>query len=564
MDCCRNLIITPILIDRIGVSFFTKVNVIILSLAFLNSGHSQSDFNFVDEKVIERFALPLPDESVASANVVQFSEDKSSFFVYFYPSKYIYEYDIQNRTIKHKIPLPRHLYMLSNFYVVNPDSIFVFGHSEFMFNSDSSFVLINQNGIIKDIYPLIHPNTFNSVYYKEWFSPKKRNDEFKFDSIIFPNNHFDVQFNKIKPVDGFYNTFLSDGNYAFPQWKHPLVAFFDFKKDQYIVNTKIWYPDLSPNKYFPQPDYVSSLINGENDRKILTFGYTYKCFELDSDLNVVDTITSMESKLIDLPEPLNRPSDVVKPATVEGLFYISSTGVYCRIRSVYDRFYCVFSDKNMNYLGEDFIEHFPVINDSRGYWTRSVKGDSLIFELIELKLGRFSAENAKHKIEKVKANFDKMKSEAQCSVSGKKITKAISIIQYLEKFNIKNQDCAIAIINEDACPACVKEAMQFLSLNKSFFFSGKQAKPFFLIYRKSKADHKSLERGLKFYGLSPNSHVFTDTIPNYNIYNPFYDNNPRLIIIKKGKIKHDKMYRPDDLDAFPDDVFKYYGIKLED
>jgi len=60
MDCCRNLIITPILIDRIGVSFFTKVNVIILSLAFLNSGHSQSDFNFVDEKVIERFALPLP------------------------------------------------------------------------------------------------------------------------------------------------------------------------------------------------------------------------------------------------------------------------------------------------------------------------------------------------------------------------------------------------------------------------------------------------------------------------------------------------------------------------
>lgn len=520
----------------------------------------------------EEHVLKIPN-GVISINLIKvFEIEKKPFlFAYFYPKSSIYVYDLTLDSLYKEIHIKDYS-NLNNIEYIHNDSIMLFGRCN-NFSSDSAIRCINMNGTIKHVYPLYHPYLISSKQpFSKVASIKK--------GIIYPSAHF-IHDKKI---------FLT---FEYPYYgtmgyhiKYPIVGYYDLVKDSLFVNQNIWYPDIDDNKYYTQHlFYKHSITLSEKGKVLISFSHTPKIIEWDFKTNktIIYSIDSkfstpipFESKIQnEAPEYDNFNSD--NGFYVPGIFFLNDDNSRIYYRELFlsskkfgdNIILRVFFDANFNYLGEMIVDGDQFYNVYKNkHYSCTINKGRLIFRFIKPRFEKFVEKELQSSLDSLakieisrKKNIDLNLCKITDNRSNTFIYEKDDIIKYLKKeHQIQDTSFSIVILNKNGCGPCNEYVLQFMKLNQEVFFNIK-SRPMYLLYVDEKGSIDDIEVYLDGYMLFDNKHVKKDNSILYSNFHPFTNTNPRLVLVTKGKVTHDDIYLPDDLNRLIDDLMKHYGFE---
>ncbi len=467
-------------------------------------------------------------------------------------------------------------FALDYFEYINEDSILLYYKN--YESTDSSIILVDYKSNIKKIYNM------NSPYISN------RNHNYRNDSTL----DIDFWFGMVKRFKNkiFFQLYLSypyDGDYGtskFVNKKYPIIAYLDIVKDTIIVNENIWYPNLKEGCYYPDQSKKIYFCFSGNGNPIIGFANTSTLLEWEVETGKIIKHQNFKSQLIDTILPEKEPYNVQYSNSepyYSGIYYQKETDSYVRYinfpKGKYGNFKNIeiYADKNLNYTGESYNTNYirdciDGLNNSLSVWrfhhnTNSWHyteyPDSIKLVKIKYEFGKLDIAKIKTAMETEKQKVLNKENEAFCKIMGNDYkfegyTHELMINYAKNMFNIKDSSTfSLFVINDGGCGSCNDFVLKFISTNKLameeistyLLFSGNTSN-----YYKSK---------IKEYNLGDYSKLRLDTTIVYKKMHPFFELNPRLVLVKNNKIVSDTIYMPQDLNNIMLDYIDFYKLDTE-
>lgn len=527
--------------------------------------------------VKEEIKLPLPKGNVLSVNQIQIIKEngKTLLFVYFFPQNKIFVYDLKKRTLIHQIPIYRNLSEINNFRYINNDSIWVFGSHSLRYNYDSSLMVVNYYGVIKHIYPFYN-NFFVSLktYPKLYCDSVNAIDKAAIDTVLFTINDGCPE-NLIVDKKVFFTTIAGNIGRKSHLPQLPIVGYYDLEKKEVKLNDQIYYPYFSDSLFYPNgnlyyyPVYWS--VSPQN-KILLSFCYTPTIFEWDYINNNLKT-HRVKTQLIDTIYPLLKPteSDNDTTAIYYHLFYAKNLKMYLRFAMLSNNYgnkrIVIFSDKNFNYLGEAIIElnEMPRYVFEDNFVSTSISGDSLTLKFFKYEFKHLDINTIKKQLDSTYIALRERKEKEMCKITGNDEDISYSskrFLHYLKDFEIIDSSFAVIVLSKNGCHSCNEYISKTIAMNQQVFFNLKK-KPFYLLYVDEDDLIQTAKHILNEYEINENSHLKIDTTKIYKNYNPFNNENPRLVLVENNQIISDTVYMPDNLETLVERLLKFYGLETQ-
>jgi len=551
------------------VSFFllfTNINV--------TNSQNISKNNFIEldnPEILEEHILNLP-TGATSLNVAKIYEvdGKPFLFLRMYPFNTLFIYDLTTDSLVKEIKI-NNLSLIDLEYI-NKDSILLFGFSSK--GNDSTLRVINYDGITQKIYPLIYPNIVSSLYPNKILRPLKNN--------INPST--------IARVDDKIFMSFNYPHYGFKGYstKHPIIGYYDIKKDTLIMNQKIWYPELKDNIYYKSEMYDAYLSLNHKGNIIISFPYTPTFYEWDYNSDKLDT-HNLNSQFME-PIPY---SDTLFNNEREYYNWVFYNGLYSNMKSIcisdspkiYYRdillssikygeynYLRVFYDENYKYLGESLIDISELTAQTyKGkHVVTTVENGKVVVRFYKQKFKSFNKKELKRKLEtiaKEKIETERKEKKELCNIVGESILKfeyqRDNIVKYLEKSHaIKDTSYAVLIVNKMGCGSCNDYILRFMKNNQSVLYNIKD-RPFYLIYVDENSTSQDVFQYLSTYMIFDKNHTKVDLSKLYSKFHPFGMYNPRLVLVSHKKVLYDEVHLPDEMEQCARKIFDYYGIEFD-
>ncbi len=492
-------------------------------------------------------------------------------------------YSVRNRKIVHTIDLKmlkNHNFLPVAFHVFSKDSILLLlsSYNDRSFGKDTFLVIIDYNGNIKKSYP----NNFSFASVAQWENTAS-NVSYQFHDVshplIFNNKLFFINDPMKIPSVGSDSFFVT---------KDPVFGYYDLKTDS-IVLSPYWFPELKKGNYYPSGGIYSNISMTLNDKgnPVISFSYSSYVYEWDIKNNKLIP-HRLSSNFIDSILPDKTPSSEQFSETEPcyfGIYYDMETGVYVR-KLRFPKFVFgkltklwIFADKNFNYLGERLSDSYVFYRRTlicssdttmQGWeclpFKQSEYPDS--FKLVKC-VYNFSALDTSGigKIIASEKNKYKMRiNTSMCEIFGGEQNKYYTqkrLKKYLKNYcSITDTSYALFVLSSRGCPACNQEILNFFSINKNILFQHTNTYILFV------DNSKSLKYFFSNYAfLKNNNHILSDTLNIYKEANPYKNEfmyNPRLILVRNGKIELDSIYSPNQItDGLLMRYLKFWSLDRE-
>ncbi len=544
-------------------------------IILLTACYTKKDKITIKRVLVEKeIRLPLP-KGVLSSSVIQIIKEngKTLLFVYFYPQKKIFVYDLNKKILIHDIPIYRNLAEIENFRYINKDSIWIFGSHSLRYNYDSSLMVVNYDGVIKHVYPFYN-NFFVSLktYPNLYCDSIDAMDEMAIDTILFAYNNESPE-NLIVDKKIFFTTIAGNIGSKSHLPHLPIVGYYDLNKKKVELNNQLYYPYYSDSLFYPKsrlhyyyPIYWS--INPKG-RILLSFCYTPTIFEWDYINNDVK-MHRVKTQLIDTIYPFLKPTQLNNDTTdiYYNIFYVSNLEMYLRFARLSSNYgnknIVIFSDNNFNYLGEAIIEldEMPHYIFDDNFISTSIADDSLTLKFFKYEFKPLDINAIRKHLDSINNNN---KEKEICRITGKNGNipyNSEGFIRYLNNFEINDSSFAIIILSKNGCHTCNDYIAKTISINQHVFFNLTE-KPFYLLYVGENEQKSNVYHILKEYSINKNKHLKVDTTSIYPIFNPFGSENPRLVLVNNEKIVSDTVYLPTNLEKLVENLLEFYGLTAE-
>ncbi len=423
---------------------------------------------------------------------------------------------------------------LMSFNYKSEDSIFVFynaGHNP-EYRHDSVLLRINAKGDILQDYSF--KATPALCCEREMNRATQYYSYLRFQEVKVEDNNLFVLFGKLNSANNTNNA--------------PISGHFDITTGQYYEHKGVDYPFYEAKHY---PNSYSSVHIELTPEGNALYGFAYTPSILEYDLKLKTTILHpVQSVLADTVYPakqeVKNEFNFAQPK-YSHLYYDKYKGQILRFvqqpEKLYGKFFytVVLMDNKFRTVAEGF---FPeLLSPSDCFFTEKylisynhkktvLSKNKLIFSVYRIKL-----EGSTPKVLKRKLKKHEIKKEG----GGDYID---FIKEYKYNTSPNNNFAIVAIPYDRSCPTCVAETFKFFGINKeamkglgmSLLVSGQRQEQ--ILYEMKEAE------------ILPDSNViFLDLADNYMKYHhkKFDIYNPRLTIVKNGKIVHDKVYNPSEM-----------------
>ncbi len=512
-------------------------------------------YNFYIKKIKSEFITTLDSISPRVIDLKQIAFIDSLPTLIFHINTYpvLYFLNLKTKTIYHTISFPYHY--LERFYLYNKDSILLaFSSSNFQFGyADSSLMLCDYQG---NIYKYLHlQDTILWSSISTIKEPKKAYYEA-------------LSFNGFQFIDK-YKIFFPIRNYtSVPTFK---MAYYDIKKEKLFISKANISEYPKPNIYYPQSYYRLNIATQHKGNPMFTFGFSPNIYEWDVSNDVIimhniksylaDSIPSIQSPDIDIS---------INYAKINSLYYDDEKGFFYEnilFSNAYKGIYVpIIIDKNFRTvaigLQTKYFPPMPVTTSLKNELITPIlttKGDSLILFHTSHPIfyGIVNVDSIKEVLDSLyNPDLDIIKQISKtCSLNYNNI----GVIDYKPMIDkvIKHQPdsfCLITVHAEGACPSCFHAILKFISTNKDWL---KKEKNWFLLILSHNQENVKLF--LKNYNIDDISQIIIKPMNGTNKYF-VTGKNPRLTILKNGKITFDKIYQHDNPTKIQDKIFEFYHL----
>lgn len=523
---------------------------------------------FKNFEIKKEFSFNAPIRAL-SINIAKLVEINNNPFLmcYFFKVDTLFFYSIYDNHKDFRIPLDKYIYSIKDIAFKNIDSIYILIVPLTNFN-DSAIVLINKQGKIVESFGIYHEAllTRNNEKLKNNI-PVLFNEDTPFDTL---NN---IKFmrlwkgiSKIADNKIFFTTYREYGSFGGYELKLPLIGYFDIKEKKQKFSTDVFFPNIK-NKYYSDGMYNLKLFEYDNSIYML-FPFIDIIYKLDYELNLKQSF-SIKSKLFDKVShsdiPLLNQNNIQLFNNFNYLDMFYHKNHFFRVVSLpSDSFgneyvLYLFADKNFKYLGESIIQHdgffYKYSNDTIILFSK-LYNNKLYIRFCEInEYENCSLDSLIYKLNKISnKNKEKLYKE-KCNIPQNTSNKNNSnlFLNYLNKLNIFKENAVYTILKADGCVSCNIEIINFVSINQSFF---SKKSNFYLVYVNPNTTMLENKRYLSSFNLNRDDFCIIDTTSLYKYANPKDYSNPRLIVIKNGKIQIDSTFLPSNIEGYYEEVLK--------
>ncbi|MBN2669020.1 MAG: hypothetical protein JXR60_07310 [Bacteroidales bacterium] len=431
------------------------------------------------------------------------------------------------------------------FHYLSKDSIYLFCdiHSE---NNDSLIILTNDKAENRKTIALKHP------YIRNTYAPYCDTS-----LLVKPVAWFN--FNSINK----HNIFLSFTDYNFTRFKadslkhiqHPLIAYYDLAKDSLIMNNNIWYPDLSDG-FYPWGAYFTNISLGAKGNPLVSFSYTPTFLEWDIKENKLikhEINSEATDSILPYKEYIDEQYSTTQP--YYGLLVFDNYNKTYTRHIVYPnetygdfKNIQIHTDENFNVIGESYNQplYIPLANGWNLDFFNSQNENKIILKKIKYAYRPYDESLFVEKMRAAQNQKIEKLENYKCSIGiNRKADNTFEpselLLYFKNRLHIEDSTYVVYAVQNNACPGCVNYVYKFFKLNKEII----ESKPFYLLIVE---DDKSIVTSiLNEYEIKSFKNLKQDSIFNYQVFHPYLENNPRLILIKNNQIITDSIYAPDNL-----------------
>lgn len=519
-------------------------------------------------EILAEHKLSLP-TGATSLNVAKIYEvdGKPFLFLRMYPFNTLYLYDLTTDSLVKEIKING--LSLIDIEYINKGNILLYGFSSK--GNDSTLRSINYDGNTQNIYPLIHPNIASSQFPNKALRPLKN----------------DLSPSKIAMIDDKIFISFSYSHYGFKGYssKHPIIGYYDIKKDTLVMKNNIWYPELNDSLFYKSEMYDTYISVNPRGNIVITFPYTPTFYEWDYKTDKLDTHSVNSLFMPRIPY-----SDTLFKNEREYYYWIFNNGMYSETKSIsisdspniYYRdvllpsikygeynYLRVLFDENYNYLGESLvgINEFHAQNFKNNHVITTVEDGQIVVRFTKQTFKPFNKRELKKRLEtiaKEKIENEINEKKELCSiVGGNSINfeyQRDDIVKYLEKsHNIKDTSYAVLIVSKMGCGSCNDYILRFMKNNQGVLYNIKDRR-FYFVYVDQSSTNKDIYQYLSTYMIFDKLHTKADVSKVYSKFHPFSMNNPRLVLVSHNKVVYDEVHLPNEMEQCARKIFDYYGL----
>lgn len=532
---------------------------IIIFLSFYSCDNNYSTLQFFLQDTL---VLNLPDSNLQDVYYCQEinNGDTTFLLLYFNNTPYLYLFNINSKEFKKKIPIYKYFRNDLKYQYINKDSIWIFGSSSINYNSDSSLMVIDDNGTIKHIIKLNHPKFVNTKNYNLFDNNSGLTNE-SFDTCIFLSffnlsdlisNDNNIYFSCLYSKKVYNDIYNNKNNY-------PLYMAYNIKNNELTANYKLWFPETK--NLYPRGYYHQTVDYSKSNDVLISFRYTPFIYKVSSN-GIAEKIKCKSNLFDNNLDEVNNTNELYSH-----LIYCKKYNKYIRFfipdRNIYsDKSIIITFDSNFNYIGETVfgIKKFSPFNINDHWFYFEIKNKKLYIIRLSLKWIKTNLKKEKNILNQIKEEFIKKYQNEICYLNpNNKTTIKYNINDYLKKLNIKDSTLCAIILHKDGCQTCNNEILEFIKMNQHALFKQKNL---YVIYI---APNERYKNGLSFLtnnfiNTTSNCIVDTSILSSY-----FYNNNynPRLTLIRNNKIVSDAIYLPDNLDSLFLHLINFYNFEAE-
>ncbi len=472
----------------------------------------------------------------------------------------LYFLDITTKQLYHQISLPYHY--ISAFHIFSKDSILVkVSNTNFEDgNVDSTLFLMNYKGNIYKYFLLQ-----DSILYCSLNKNKKQSDLY-FPSTNF-NNFFFIDTYKI------FLPMLPVAEDSFP----PKLAYYDILQEKLVISKSMWNPLPKECKcYYPYEYYnITYAQNTPAYHPVFIIGYRPAVYEW----NVLrDTVIThkIRSYLVDsiLPMPSPQMDISITNAMFHSIIYNPYTQQYY-LSIMFSEGYghateVMILNHNFDIIAEALkpkmgtVGNYTILKDgmlSVAYYSPIFKDTLFINKAFFPKLyGIANIDSLKNMLDSMyNPQLDEFKQYLQtCQVAqGDTSLQEIDYKPFIDRYITvppKDSFWIISVHPQAGCPSCTQSILNFISANKDFLQDKKDW--FLFIFSNDKQSVKKL-LSVKMLDLLPQIIIVSTSGTNKYFVT---GKNPRLTIVKNGKITFDKIYQHDNPTKIQDKIFEFYHL----
>jgi hypothetical protein len=487
--------------------------------------------------------------------------DSGEYLACFFKTPEIIFYDFNNGDSVKSIPIKKHYRSLRSFYVHTPDSVFLFFNAGYRpnYNHDSTLIMINRQGEIKDSYSfdgapvkqanakqIDHPDVLPIEAGKIKY-PKNIliYTGYGFDKLLYQNKKLFVKFNSC--CNPRYDSILDE--HFVPAGGHIQIEENKF----YAHGVRL--PSFKAGTKTYSDDYKAfgNMALDQNGNPVYAYQHTPNLFRYILDDNTVERHV-MRSVLIDTIKPVEKPNENQK--FVEGsysqFYYNKYDGNYYRsfylpiqqdlppaLKNI-RRSGIIISDSTFTKLGEGLMPQTHVATQAiftpEGVWfiKKDAANDSLIYTRFSFEFKKMSKEDFIRSVRKF--DYDDVPVAQE------------DIEQYAKEFLDPQTDkFGMVLVPASSCPICVLWVLDYYKENESLFVE----RGVHLILAGNKSIQNQYLMQTQIDTSSSNLHFDTEEI-HLNYIEKFI--NPRFSFFKEGELTFDTIYNPTSLYDFPYDL----------
>jgi hypothetical protein len=368
--------------------------------------------------------------------------------------------------------------------------------------------------------------------------------------------------------------------------KHPIIGYYDMKKDTLVMNQKIWYPELNDNRYYKSEMYDVYLSLNHKGNIIISFPFTPTFYEwnYNKDQIVTHTVNSQFMEPIPFSETLyNDDREYHNWVFYNGLYsemksicISDSPKVYYRdillssLKYGESNYLRVLYDENYKYIGESLvgISELHAQTYKNKHVVTTVENGKIFVRFTKQKIKPFNKNELKKKLESIAKNKienERNEKKELCNIVGENTIKfdyqRDDIIKYLNKsHNIKDTSYAVLILNKQGCGTCNDYILRFMKNNQGVLYNIKN-RPFYLLYVDENGTKEEIFQYLSTYLIFDKKHTKAEVSRIYSKFHPFSMCNPRLVFVSQNKVVYDEVHLPDEMEYCARKIFNYYGLE---
>lgn len=346
----------------------------------------------------------------------------------------------------------------------------------------------------------------------------------------------------------------------------PFLAYYDLNTEKYYF-TRQKLPYLKNKMYYPvleggHHNHVNFCISPDG-MPVIRFPYSADVFEWDykNDKLIPHTL---KSKLVDTIPPLKYKTDVsdAMVACYGNIVYDSVDGMY--YSSIWlngmEKTYCsvVMADRDFNYIGET-VKPFVSMSmvDGRRI-SCSVSQDTIRINVYRKQ--KKSGHNTS--VDSLRYVIDGFRNDKEQKASQYYTDGQDPLINYFDR-NVPDHEsdyCIVTLYFQAGCVSCRMSVLELIAANQEIL----SQRPLYLILTgyKSRIDNELNDHDLR---LDKFNNVIVDDeaiVSSFPMNSPFV--NPRLTIVRGGKVELDSVYNAQDIeDALIPTMIDACGLRME-